>query len=105
MSRSYKKHPFGNWYGVKSQKEDKRIGNRALRSRANQLVKQWAETDPDLILPVMDEVLNKYSMPKDGDDFYWPFKEEDWRWDKDKLGSGGKLLSPRVQWFLRIKRK
>lgn len=67
MSRSYRKTPiFGNT-GCKSEKEDKRIGNRKLR-RIN---KQICQNDTgESVYKIMDEVMNPWSMGKDGR-HYW----------------------------------
>lgn len=106
MSRSYKKRPFYNIYGVTSQKEDKRLGNRRLRRISKQLTEKWAETDPDIVYPTMDQVLNKWSMPKDGDDWYWPFSEAyEHRWWYKERGTYGQKLTCYKQWFLRVMAK
>lgn len=105
MSRSYKKHPYWNIYGVKSQKEDKRLGNRRLRRINHQLTYKWAEVDPDLVYPVMDEILNVWSMPKDGTNAYWPFEENNIWWDDTKRNGYGSKLTAKKVWFLRVMRK
>jgi hypothetical protein len=73
MSRSYKKNPAGS--GRVSEKEDKRILNRSMRRSSKQLIDKHAETDEDLILPVKDEVLNRWRMAKDGCGWWGSFEE------------------------------
>lgn len=103
MSRSHRKNPFWSFISAKSQKEDKRFGNRRLRRKSKQLVDKWAEVDPDLILPIMDEVLDVWCMPKDGTGHYEPFEEKDWWWEG--YYSYGHELTPYKAWFLQVMAK
>jgi len=73
MSRSRKKRPFTTYVVCHSQKEDKQLGNRRLRRISKQLTDTWAEQDLDLIYPVMDEIMDVWSMAKDGPSHYSPF--------------------------------
>lgn len=105
MSRSYRKRPYYCVYEVESQKEAKRHGNRRLRRNIKQLVDKWAEVDPDLILPIMDEILDVWSMPKDGVNYYEPYNEkEERRWTYPTYKYGRKL-TPYKAWFLRVMAK
>lgn len=62
MSRSKKKTPiFGNAGG--SEKQDKRIANRKLRRKVNELNKK---PDEDVQFPKIKEVSNPWGMSKDG---------------------------------------
>ena len=73
MTRSRKKHPAGSRHV--SEKEDKHILNRSMRRSSRQLIKKYAETDEDLIFPIKDEVLNRWSMAKDGLRWWGSYKE------------------------------
>lgn len=66
MSRSYRKHCIiGNCNS--SEKYDKRIANRILRRTVKELLRR----DPDeVVLPIMDEVSDKWSMNKDGKSYF-----------------------------------
>lgn len=79
MSRSYAKGKYFSYHGKKSQKEEKRQGNRELR-RKSRILLGAIEYNPDLVFPIMDEVLNPYSMRRDGKLTYWPYKEDRWLW-------------------------
>lgn len=62
MSRSYKKHPAGGITTADSEKQDKRLANRAMR-RIN---KARLKFNPEAIMLNMREVWNLWSMDKDG---------------------------------------
>lgn len=67
MSRSRRNEPVTAITTAESEKEWKRFANRKLRRAATQVLQQVPHSDPDsLILPVLDEVANQYSGPKDG---------------------------------------
>ena len=75
MSRSKRKTPIHGMTCARSEKQDKRFANRALR----RIVKVRLHTRVDLdavSLPVMREVYNVWSMAKDGkrrfDPKTWP---------------------------------
>ena len=75
MSRSFRKNPvFG--IGSGSEKSCKRSANRRLRSVTNSILKTKYE-DEDLVLPVLREVSNPWSMAKDGKCGWWDASEED----------------------------
>jgi hypothetical protein len=77
MSRSFQKRPFTTWVCCQTQKEAKRQGNRRLRRRCAALIVH-AEVDPEIVFPIMDEVMDVWSMPKDGTDHYAPYRPGDW---------------------------
>ena len=67
MSRSRKKHPICGITTAKSEKEDKRIMNRALRHKANSSLKNKdLEKLENYIELKKDEIMNVWSMAKDG---------------------------------------
>jgi len=67
MSRSKRSEPITGITTAESEKEWKRDANRKLRRAVNQTLQQLPAADPDaVVLPVMDEVVNQYSGPKDG---------------------------------------
>ena len=72
MSRSYKKHSIGGITNARSEKQDKRLANRALRRITKQQIKQGVET-----LPLLREVSNIWAMDKDGKKYYDPLKYPD----------------------------
>lgn len=64
MSRSIRKSPFiGNC--STSDKPGKVLANRALRARARQTLYNCCDLD-NLVMPVLREVSNVWSFPKDG---------------------------------------
>lgn len=66
MSRSKRSEPIAGITTAESEKEWKRGANRKLR-RAVTRTLQLPAADPDeMILPVLHEVANQYSGPKDG---------------------------------------
>ena len=67
MSRSKRSQPVTGITTAESEKEWKRDANRKLRRATAQVLQPMPSTDPDaIILPVLDEVVNQYSGPKDG---------------------------------------
>jgi len=75
VSRSKRREPITGVTTAESEKEWKRDANRKLRRAVNQKVQQLPATDPDaVVLPVMDEVANQYSDPKDGKQHFDPRK-------------------------------
>jgi hypothetical protein len=67
MSRSKRSEPVTGITTAESEKEWKRDANRKLRRATAQVLQQMPSADPDaIILPVLDEVVNQYSGPKDG---------------------------------------
>ena len=64
MSRSRKKNPISGWTTARSEKKDKRILNRSLRRHVNVAMKQ--EDREESVLPIPDEIMDKWSMSKDG---------------------------------------
>jgi hypothetical protein len=75
MSRSKRSQPITGITTAESEKDWKRDANRKLRRAVHQTLHQLPAADPDaLILPVMDEVVNQYSGPKDGKQHFDPRK-------------------------------
>jgi len=67
MSRSKKHNPICAITCAKSEKQDKQIINRIIRRKikANLKTKDLEELD-EIIIPTQDEIMNKWSMAKDG---------------------------------------
>lgn len=108
MSRSYRKTPITGITKCRSEKYDKRLCNRIRRSRTNQLIHQWAETDEDLILPDPDEVMSTWDMGKDGR--YWQGSYEEYikgwenrwfRWWKEDGPTKPDYYKDYYRWVLR----
>jgi hypothetical protein len=71
MSRSKRSEPITGITTRGIREEMERDANRKLRRAVNQTLPQLPAADPDaLILPVMDELANQYSAPKDGKRFF-----------------------------------
>ncbi len=67
MSRSRRSAPVTGITTAVSDKEWKREVNRKLRHAADRVLQQLPAADPDaLVLPVLNEVANQFSGPKDG---------------------------------------
>jgi hypothetical protein len=67
MSRSKRNAPVTGLTTAASEKEWKRESNRKLRRATTQIVQQMPFGDPDaIVLPLLAEVANQYSGPKDG---------------------------------------
>ena len=67
MSRSKRGEPITGITTADSEKTWKRKANRKLRHAVARTVHQLPSADPDaIVLPVLDEVANQYSGPKDG---------------------------------------
>lgn len=98
MSRSFRRSPFMGCTGARSEKEDKRHYNRAIRHKVRQLL----HTGEEDIFPLLREMSNVWSMDKDGKFFFgdwdserkkespWPYysrltKEEQDAWDADRV--------------------
>ena len=64
MSKSYRHSPVYG-HGGGSEKQDKRLYNRALRSRTRQDLRTCDDFD-DVVLPEVCDVSNPWSMAKDG---------------------------------------
>ena len=76
MGKSFKKTKiFGNT-SSKSEKEDKRICNRALRSKVKQQIKYG---DPEAPFPTQEEVFAIWSMSKDGKGYWKSASKKDMR--------------------------
>jgi hypothetical protein len=82
MSRSHRRYPFSYFVGGESQAEWKRSYNRYLRRSVKYLVALRGDDD-DLILPILDEVANPWSSPRDGSGRYAPFRLGEYRWTRD----------------------
>jgi hypothetical protein len=75
MSRSKRSESITGITTAESEKEWKRDANRKLRHAVSQTLHQLPTADPDaLVLPVMDEVANQFSRPKDGKQHFDPRK-------------------------------
>lgn len=67
MSRSRKKHPITGFTTCKSEKQDKRIYNRIIRHKVNAILKnEDLDELEDFIEPDKNEIMNRWSMGKDG---------------------------------------
>lgn len=73
MSRSRRKRPFCGWTTARSERWWKRQAWQCLRRRVRVLL---ATNPEEAILPLLDEVANAYTAPKDGrqrfDPARWP---------------------------------
>ena len=111
MSRSRKKHAITGFTTARSEKQDKRIMNRAIRRITRNKLKQ--DDREDAILPIPDEVMNVWSMAKDGKHHYDKVDKPDCANCLDKI----KCLTDetykehncrswcRYQWYLKSMRK
>ena len=70
MSHSFKKHAFAGVTTSKSEKKDKRLAHRRLRTLTNSLMKEISEGAEIDVLPVIKEVSDIYNFDKDGKIFY-----------------------------------
>lgn len=72
MSRSYKKSKIHGYSTATSEKEDKQIMNRTLRSRHKQQIQVAMVEDnwDEFLLDTKDDAMNQYDMAKDGKG-YW----------------------------------
>lgn len=61
MTRSRRKTPKVGITTARSEKFDKQVMHRRLRRKSKLLA-----PDPDAVFPIPDEVMNKWSMAKDG---------------------------------------
>jgi hypothetical protein len=75
MSRSRRKNKIFGMTKADSEKQDKRLANRAMR----RIIKQSDFLNEDLILPIMDEVRNIWSMDKDGKHYWADATKKDMR--------------------------
>jgi len=75
MSHSYKKHPFSGITTAKSEKRDKRIANRRLRTKENAIMKEIAEGAEIEVLPEIKDVSDVLVFDKDGKKMYSPDSE------------------------------
>lgn len=84
MSRSYRKSPYCGVTTARSEKDDKRIGNRKFRRKAkvpshkfDDLLEEVLEGEPSTTydskpIPHMDTIMNQWSMAKDGRQYIPP---------------------------------
>jgi len=70
MSRSFKKNPYGGITTARSEKRDKRIANRRLRTVTHILMKEITEGANIEHVPDIKEVSNVRDFDKDGKIFY-----------------------------------
>jgi hypothetical protein len=85
MSRSRKKTPVLGMTGCRSEKHDKRLCNRILRSWAKRIIDTCQDFD-NLIIPTKREAMNIWSMGKDGKHY------TRWRHTRNKWSNLGKGL-------------
>jgi hypothetical protein len=72
MSRSHARFPLSIFCGPESLAAWKRQGNRLIRRQVRQrLHARW--DDPDLMFPIIDEVMNPWDGPRDGWGRYGPY--------------------------------
>jgi hypothetical protein len=72
MSRSKRKTPKGGNTTARSEKDEKRIINRSLRRQTRVLLKQL---DDDTLFPIQNDVMDKWSMAKDGKTWFKGWKD------------------------------
>jgi len=70
MSRSVRRNPFFGNACCNSEKKDRTICNRKLRRRANHLL--MVKDSDEYLLPLQEEVMNVWSMGKDGKGYHKP---------------------------------
>ena len=68
MSRSYRKSSIAGITKAKSEKKDKQICNRILRRKIKQIMTK--EQSEDWLFPISKEIVNPYSMAKDGKTYF-----------------------------------
>jgi hypothetical protein len=76
MSRSRRKTKVFGSTTSDSEKQDKRIINRALRSKTRAKLKHDPDTD---YFPVQDDVMGKWEMSKDGKGWWKDARDSDMR--------------------------
>ena len=68
MTRSYRKNSIAGITKAESEKKDKQICNRKLRRKIKQImVKEYLD---DWLSPLPEEIINPYSMAKDGKTYF-----------------------------------
>lgn len=81
MSNSYKKTPVSGWTTAKSEKEDKRIWHKRMRSHTRDLCQKCETLDEEelegMIFPVEHDVSDNWDMAKDGKVYHGAYKEGD----------------------------
>ena len=82
MSRSHRRFPFFCFVRGSTHAAWKRSYNRHLRRSVKKLVTRRGDED-DLVLPILDEVANPWSSPRDGSGTYTPFHHGDDWWTRD----------------------
>ena len=110
MSRSKKKIAITGFTTARSEKQDKRIINRSLRRTTRRLLN--SDGAEDAILPIPDEVMDVWSMRKDGKCWHKEEKKPDCDNCTDKMRcltdeTYKDLCIPylRHQWYLKALRK
>ena len=81
MSRSRRHTPISGITGAESEKKDKKIANKQMRTRTRDLLRAalHADEEEDLVFPDhLHEVSNPYSGDKDGKHYYGNHEEEEW---------------------------
>ena len=81
MSRSRRKTPIHGITTATSEKEDKKLMNRTLRSKHKQQIHTALTQDEldELILMNKDDAMNVWDMSKDGKMYYFTDEEEFYR--------------------------
>lgn len=73
MSRSRKKTPIGGLTTARSEKQDKRNMNKRLRRAVKMILK--TDEREDAVLPIKNEIMDPWSMSKDGKQIYTEYKK------------------------------
>jgi hypothetical protein len=79
MSHSRRKTPIIGFCGKGgSEKKDKKIVNRRLRSKIKIILKQPLEKIEEAIIPKQDEMMDKWDMSKDGKGYIEKTKDKEY---------------------------
>ena len=76
MSRSRRKTPICDWFGCRSEKDEKRVWHRRMRAMIRQ---RLLEPDFDaILLPLPNEVETVWCMSKDGKSWFDAREHPEW---------------------------
>ena len=81
MSRSRRHTPISGITGAESEKKDKKIANKQMRTRTRDLLRaaMHADEEEDLVFPDhLNEVSDVWDANKDGKHYYGAHESEDW---------------------------
>jgi len=84
MSRSKRKTPVVGFTTSRSEKQEKRLINRALRRKSKVILKDVDEEE-NYILPIADDYMNVWSMSKDGKQRMTKHEKPDCKGCRDKI--------------------